>query len=149
MTARLGAAALLAIHLGRLKDRHGLTPAQVSLGKLNNVRAALGTVRQCGTLLGASGITLEYPVLRHASNLESVLIYEGTEEVHQLNSGRQAVTGYLAFRLATTPEGTALLWQSGRCRLSPATAPPICSSYDRQGILGGRTLTCGGADGSR
>jgi hypothetical protein len=87
-------------------------------------------------------------VLRHASNLESVLTYEGTEEVHQLAVGK-VVTGYSAFRLATTPEGTAHLWQSGRCRPSPATAPPICSSYDRQGILSGRTLTCGGADGNR
>jgi Acyl-CoA dehydrogenase, C-terminal domain len=67
------------------------------------VGAALETARQCRTLLGASGITLEYPVLRHASNLESVLTYEGTEEVHQLAAGK-AVTGYSAFRLAATPE---------------------------------------------
>jgi hypothetical protein len=67
------------------------------------VRAALETARQCRALLGASGITLEYPVLRHASNLESVLICEGTEEVHRLAVGK-AVTGYSAFRLATTPE---------------------------------------------
>jgi hypothetical protein len=67
------------------------------------VRAARETARQCRTLLGASGITFGYPVLRHAGNLESVLIYEGTEEVHQLAVGK-AVTGYSAFRLATTPE---------------------------------------------
>jgi glutaryl-CoA dehydrogenase len=72
-------------------------PAQVSPGKLNNVRAALETARQCRTPLGASGITLECPVLRHASNLESVLTYEGTEEVHQLAVGK-AVTGHSAFR---------------------------------------------------
>lgn len=60
----------------------------------------------------------------------------------------KAVTGYSAFRLATTPEAPHICWQSGRCRPSPATAPPICSSYDRRGILSGRTLTCGGADGN-
>jgi glutaryl-CoA dehydrogenase len=76
---------LLAMHLSRLKDRRGLT-AQVSLGKLNNVRAARD--RQCGTLLGASGSTLEYPVLRYASNLESVLACEGTEVVHRLAVGK-------------------------------------------------------------
>jgi hypothetical protein len=67
------------------------------------VRAPLETARQCRTLLGASGITLKYPVLRHASNLESVLTCEGTEEVHQLAVGK-AVAGYSAFRVATTPE---------------------------------------------
>ena len=71
------------------------------------MRAALETARQCRTLLGASGITLEYPVLRHASNLESVLTYEGTEEVHQLAVGK-AVTGYSALRPA--PDATAHLW---------------------------------------
>jgi hypothetical protein len=99
-----------------------------------NVRAALETAWQCRTLLGASAITLEYPVLRHASNLESVLTYEGTEEVHQLAVGK-AVTGYSAFRLATTPEAPHICGNPGHCRPSPATAPPICSSYDRQGIL--------------
>jgi glutaryl-CoA dehydrogenase len=87
---------LLALHLGRLKDEHRLRPAQISLGKLNNVREALEIARQCRTILGANGITLEYPVLRHANNLESVLTYEGTSEVHQLVIG-QALTGENAF----------------------------------------------------
>jgi glutaryl-CoA dehydrogenase len=87
---------LLAMHLGRLKDEHRLRPAQISLGKLNNVREALQIARQCRTILGANGITLEYPVLRHANNLESVLTYEGTSEVHQLVIG-QALTGENAF----------------------------------------------------
>ena len=87
---------LLAMHLGRLKDDHRLNPRQVSLGKLNNVREALAIARECRTILGANGITLEYPVLRHANNLESVLTYEGTSEVHQLIIG-QALTGENAF----------------------------------------------------
>ena len=87
---------LLALHLGRLKDDHRLTPRQVSLGKLNNVREALAIARECRTILGANGITLEYPVLRHANNLESVLTYEGTSEVHQLIIG-EALTGQSAF----------------------------------------------------
>jgi glutaryl-CoA dehydrogenase len=87
---------LLALHLGRLKDEHRLRPEQVSLGKLNNVREALQIARECRTILGASGITAEYPVLRHANNLESVLTYEGTSEVHQLVIG-QALTGESAF----------------------------------------------------
>jgi len=97
MTANLSTGMLLALHLGRLKDRGSLDPAQISLGKLNNVRAALDIARECRTLLGANGIVLEYPVLRHANNLESVLTYEGTEEVHLLAVG-QAVTGVSAFR---------------------------------------------------
>jgi glutaryl-CoA dehydrogenase len=87
---------LLALHLGRLKDDHRLEARQVSLGKLNNVREALAIARECRTILGANGITLEYPVLRHANNLESVLTYEGTSEVHQLVIG-QALTGENAF----------------------------------------------------
>jgi glutaryl-CoA dehydrogenase len=87
---------LLALHLGRLKDDHRLQPRQVSLGKLNNVREALTIARECRTILGASGITLEYPILRHANNLESVLTYEGTSEVHQLIIG-EALTGENAF----------------------------------------------------
>src|SRR5215204_5885827 len=87
---------LLALHLGRLKDDHRLQPRQVSLGKLNNVREALAIARECRTILGASGITLEYPILRHANNLESVLTYEGTSEVHQLIIG-EALTGESAF----------------------------------------------------
>ncbi len=87
---------LLALHLGRLKDEGKLQPRQVSLGKLNNVREALAIARTCRTILGANGITLEYPVMRHASNLESVLTYEGTSEVHTLVVG-QALTGLNAF----------------------------------------------------
>ncbi|HEX6758389.1 MAG TPA: acyl-CoA dehydrogenase family protein [Propionibacteriaceae bacterium] len=96
MTLELQKGFLLALHLGRLKDDHRLQPQQVSLGKLNNVREALAIARECRTILGASGITLEYPVLRHANNLESVLTYEGTSEVHQLVIG-QALTGENAF----------------------------------------------------
>lgn len=88
---------LLAVHLGRLKDQGRLRPEQVSVGKLNNVREALAIARVCRTVLGAAGITTEYPVLRHANNLESVLTYEGTSEVHQLAIG-QALTGISAYR---------------------------------------------------
>jgi glutaryl-CoA dehydrogenase len=97
MTVALGNGMLLAMHLGRLKDAHQLQPEQVSLGKLNNVRESIAIARQCRTLLGANGITLEYPIMRHANNLESVLTYEGTSEVHQMIIG-QAVTGHSAFR---------------------------------------------------
>jgi glutaryl-CoA dehydrogenase len=97
MTLELGKGMLLALHLGRLKDEGTLRPEQVSLGKLNNVREAIAIARECRTLLGANGITLEYPVMRHANNLESVLTYEGTSEVHQLVIG-QALTGTAAFR---------------------------------------------------
>lgn len=87
---------LLALHLGRLADAGRLKPAQVSIGKLNNVREALTIARTCRTILGANGISLEYPVLRHAVNLESVLTYEGTSEIHQLVVG-EALTGIAAF----------------------------------------------------
>jgi len=97
MTVALGNGMLLAMHLGKLKDAHQLRPEQVSLGKLNNVRESIAIARQCRTLLGANGITLEYPIMRHANNLESVLTYEGTSEVHQMIIG-QAVTGHSAFR---------------------------------------------------
>ena len=78
----------------------GWSREQVSLGKLNNVREALAIARECRTILGASGITLEYPVLRHANNLESVLTYEGTSEVHQLVIG-QALDRGERLRLST------------------------------------------------
>ena len=97
MTVELGKAMLLSLHLGRLKDAGRITSTQVSIGKLNNVREALAIARECRTILGAAGITLEHPVLRHANNLESVLTYEGTSEVHQLVIG-QALTGESAFR---------------------------------------------------
>lgn len=96
MTLELGKGMLLAIHLGRLKDAGTIRPEQVSLGKLNSVREAIAIARECRTILGGSGITLEYPVLRHANNLESVLTYEGTSEMHTLIIG-QALTGLAAF----------------------------------------------------
>ncbi|MFF0522397.1 acyl-CoA dehydrogenase family protein [Actinomadura nitritigenes] len=97
MTLEAGKGLLLAIHLGRLKEVGTITPEQVSVGKLNNVREAIDIARTCRTLLGANGITLEYPVIRHAANLESVLTYEGTSEVHSLVIGR-ALTGESAFQ---------------------------------------------------
>jgi glutaryl-CoA dehydrogenase len=87
---------LLALHLGRLADQGKVRPEQVSVAKLNNVREALAIARQCRTILGANGISGEYPVLRHANNLESVLTYEGTSEIHQLVIG-QKLTGLSAF----------------------------------------------------
>ncbi|MEU1602254.1 acyl-CoA dehydrogenase family protein [Micromonospora matsumotoense] len=87
---------LLALHLGRLADAGTLRPEQVSVGKLNNVREALAIARQCRTILGANGVSGEYPVMRHANNLESVLTYEGTSEIHQLVIG-QRLTGLSAF----------------------------------------------------
>jgi glutaryl-CoA dehydrogenase len=97
MAGSLADGMLLALHLGRLKDQDRLRPEQISLGKLSNVRRALEIARTCRTILGASGITVEYPPLRHASNLESVLTYEGTEEIHTLIVG-QALTGLAAYR---------------------------------------------------
>jgi len=96
MAVELQKGFLLALHLGRLADSVGLRPEQVSVAKLNNVREALAIARQCRTILGANGISLEYPVLRHANNLESVLTYEGTSEIHQLVIGQQ-LTGVSAF----------------------------------------------------
>ena len=87
---------LTALHIGRLKDDGRAHPAHVSFGKLNNVRESLAICREARTILGASGITLEYPVIRHMNNLESVLTYEGTSEVHTLILG-QAITGQSAF----------------------------------------------------
>jgi glutaryl-CoA dehydrogenase len=87
---------LLALHLGRLKERGALTPAQVSAGKLNSVREALEIAHQARTILGGDGITNAFPVMRHAANLESVRTYEGTDEIHQLILGR-ALTGLAAF----------------------------------------------------
>ncbi|HEV7623769.1 MAG TPA: acyl-CoA dehydrogenase family protein [Amnibacterium sp.] len=89
---------LLALHLGRLKDAGRLTPEQVSLGKLNNVREAIEVCRQARTILGGNGVTAELSPLRHALNLESVRTYEGTDEVHTLVLGA-AITGMPAFRL--------------------------------------------------
>jgi glutaryl-CoA dehydrogenase len=97
MLADLSRAQLLALHLGRLKAAGTITPQQVSLGKMANVRAAIEIARQARTILGANGVTLEYPVIRHENNLESVLTYEGTEEIHTLTLG-QAITGLSAYR---------------------------------------------------
>jgi len=97
MSLELGKGMLLALHLGNLKDAGTLDHRQVSLGKLNNTREAIAIARECRTILGAAGITLEYPLMRHANNLESVLTYEGTSEVHQLVIG-QALTGHAAYR---------------------------------------------------
>ena len=97
MTVELGKSMLLALHLGRLKDDGRITAEQVSFGKLNNIREAIKIARECRTIMGAAGITLEWPMMRHANNLESVLTYEGTTEVHQLVVGK-ALTGLDAFR---------------------------------------------------
>ena len=88
---------LVALHLGRLKDEGLITPAQVSFGKFDNVRNALEVAREARSTLGANGITLEYPVIRHMNNLESVFTYEGTNEIHTLILG-QAITGHAAYR---------------------------------------------------
>ncbi|PTT60960.1 acyl-CoA dehydrogenase family protein [Arthrobacter sp. HMWF013] len=88
---------MLAIHLGRLKDAGRLKPEQISLAKLNNVREAIAIAREARSILGGNGITLDYPPLRHAANLESVRTYEGTDEVHTLILG-QHITGLNAFR---------------------------------------------------
>jgi len=97
MAVELGKGMLLALHLGRLKDEHLIRPEQVSVGKLNNAREALAIARECRNILGGNGITLEYPVIRHMNNLESVITYEGTHEIHTLVVG-QAVTGIAAYR---------------------------------------------------
>jgi glutaryl-CoA dehydrogenase len=96
MVLELGKGSLLALHLGRMKDEGRLHPSHVSFGKLNNVREALNICREARTILGANGVTLEYPVIRHMNNLESVLTYEGTSEVHTLVIGQQ-ITGIAAF----------------------------------------------------
>ena len=92
MMLELQKAQLVAWRLGMLKDAGALDPRQISVGKLNNVREALDVAREARTILGASGITTEYPVMRHANNLESVLTYEGTSEIHTLILG-EAITG--------------------------------------------------------
>ena len=96
MLLELGKGTMLALHLGRAKDAGRLHPAQVSFAKLNNVREALAIAREARTILGANGVTLEYPVIRHMNNLESVLTYEGTSEMHALIVGKE-ITGLDAF----------------------------------------------------
>lgn len=97
MALELGNGMLLAIHLGRLKDAGQLKPEQVSVGKLNNAKAALEIARESRSILGGNGITLEYPIMRHMNNLESVFTYEGTNEMHTLVVG-EALTGLPAYR---------------------------------------------------
>ncbi len=97
MALEFGKGMLLALHLGRLKDQGVLRPEQVSTGKMNNTRQALEIARECRSILGANGVTLEYPVIRHMNNLESVYTYEGTYEMHTLVIG-EALTGLAAFR---------------------------------------------------
>ena len=97
MALQVNQATLMALHLGRMKDEGRLRPEQVSMGKLGNVNAALDVARSARQVLGANGITLEYPVIRHMNNLESVVTYEGTADVHALVVGG-ALTGIQAFR---------------------------------------------------
>jgi len=97
MAADLYRSQLLALHLGRLKEAGSANPVQVSIAKMTNVRSAIDIARQARTVLGASGVTLEYSPIRHANNLEAVLTYEGTEEIHALAIG-QALTGISAYR---------------------------------------------------
>ncbi|MDQ6771821.1 MAG: acyl-CoA dehydrogenase family protein [Candidatus Dormibacteraeota bacterium] len=97
MLLEISKGTLLALHLGRMKDEGRIAPQQVSVGKLNNVRAALDIAREARGILGANGITLEYPVIRHMNNLESVFTYEGTQEIHTLAIG-EAITGIAAYR---------------------------------------------------
>jgi glutaryl-CoA dehydrogenase len=97
MALELNKGLLLALHLGRRKDAGELPPELVSFGKLSNVRTAIDIARTARTILAANGISLEYPVIRHANNLESVLTYEGTEEIHTLVLG-QLLTGQSAYR---------------------------------------------------
>jgi glutaryl-CoA dehydrogenase len=97
MALEVNRATLLALHLGRMKDEGRLAPEHVSMGKLGNVNAALEVARSARQVLGANGVTLEYPVIRHMNNLESVVTYEGTADVHALVIGA-TVTGIDAFR---------------------------------------------------
>jgi len=96
MLTELVKAQLIALQLGRLKDEGLVHSAQISLAKRNNVREALKTAREARSVLGANGITLEYPISRHENNLESVFTYEGTDDIHTLIIG-QAITGFNAF----------------------------------------------------
>jgi glutaryl-CoA dehydrogenase len=97
MATSLNTAMLLALHLGKIKDAHQIRPEQISMGKFNNVSAALEIAREARSILGAAGITTEYSIFRHMNNLESVLTYEGTHEIHALVIG-EALTGIAAFR---------------------------------------------------
>jgi glutaryl-CoA dehydrogenase len=97
MLIEVGKGTLLALHIGRMKDAGTLEPEHISFGKLNNVREAIEIAREARTVFGGNGVTLDYPPMRHMSNLESVRTYEGTDEVHTLILGN-AITGISAFR---------------------------------------------------
>jgi glutaryl-CoA dehydrogenase len=97
MALEINRGMLMALHLGRMKDEGRLRPEHVSMGKMGNARGALEIARSARSILGGNGITLEYPVIRHMNNLESVVTYEGTHEVHTLVVGG-AITGVPAFR---------------------------------------------------
>ena len=97
MATDLTTSYLLALHIGKLKDAGQVSTEQISMGKFNNANTALEIARMCRSILGGAGITTEYPIFRHMVNLESVLTYEGTHEIHQLVLG-QALTGISAFR---------------------------------------------------
>jgi glutaryl-CoA dehydrogenase len=97
MLTEITKAQLLALQLGRLKDAGRITPTQISMGKLNNAREALRIAREARSILGANGISLEYPVMRHMANLETVATYEGTSEIHTLAVGEE-ITGISAFK---------------------------------------------------
>jgi glutaryl-CoA dehydrogenase len=97
MLVEVGKGTLLALHIGRMKDAGTLRPEHISFGKLNNVREAIEIAREARTVFGGNGVTLDYPPMRHMSNLESVRTYEGTDEVHTLILGN-AITGIPAFR---------------------------------------------------
>ncbi len=96
MLTEITKAQLLALQIGRLKDAGTVTPSHISMGKMNNVREALEIARQARSILGANGITLDYPIIRHMLNLETVYTYEGTNEIHLLTLGRE-ITGQSAF----------------------------------------------------
>jgi glutaryl-CoA dehydrogenase len=97
MSVQVSNSMLLALHLAKLKEAGTLKPEQISMGKYNNVETAIAIARESRTILGANGISLEYSPLRHANNLESVLTYEGTSDIHLLSIGH-ALTGIAAFR---------------------------------------------------
>ena len=97
MATSLDTGFLLAHRIGQLKDAHKVRAEQISMGKFNNVRASLDIAREARQILGANGITLEYPVIRHMNNLESVITYEGTHDIHSLVLG-EALTGIPAYK---------------------------------------------------
>lgn len=97
MSTKLQTAYLLALHIGKLKDAGAVKPEHISVGKFNNAKAALDIARESRSILGGAGISLEYPIMRHLTNLESVITYEGTHEIHTLVIG-EALTGIAAYR---------------------------------------------------